>query len=132
MEYIKYNKIDKIGNNAFKGCVSLEKFNISSDIKEIGINAFMNMPKITATASNVEIAQAVASSGANKITLDISEIPEEESKDLSFEIGNIDTFELIGKDKEYKGLSVKSDAVNTIINGVNFTKNTKNTNGTIF
>ena len=44
----------------------------------------MNMPKITATASNVEIAQAVASSGANKITLDISEIPEEESKDLSF------------------------------------------------
>ena len=85
----------------------------------------MNMPKITATASNVEIAQAVASSGANKITLDISEIPEEESKDLSFEIGNIDTFELIGKDKEYKGLSVKSDAVNTIINGVNFTKNTK-------
>ena len=60
----------------------------------------MNMPKITATASNVEIAQAVASSGANKITLDISEIPEEESKDLSFEIGDIDTFELIGKDKE--------------------------------
>lgn len=73
----------------------------------------------------LKLAQAVASSGANKITLDISQIPEEESKDLSFETGNIDTFELIGKDKEYKGLSVKADAVNTIINGVNFTKNTK-------
>ncbi|WP_337870642.1 InlB B-repeat-containing protein, partial [Hominilimicola sp.] len=29
------------------------------------------------------------------------------------------------KDKEYKGLSVKSDSLNTIINGVNFTQNTK-------
>ena len=125
LEYIKYNKLNKIGNSAFEGCVSLKKFNISSEIKELGINSFMNMPKITATASNVEIAQAVASSGANKITLDISEIPEEESKDLSFEIGDIDTFELIGKDKEYKGLSVKSDSLNTIINGVNFTQNTK-------
>ena len=125
LQYVLSPGVTKIGKNAFKGCSSLEEFTLPDDIEELGENAFENSPKITATASNVEIAQAVASSGANKITLDISEIPEEESKDLSFEIGNIDTFELIGKDKEYKGLSVKSDAVNTIINGVNFTKNTK-------
>lgn len=44
------------------------------------LNSFMNMPKNYGNASNVEIAQAIASSGANKITLDISEIPEEEQK----------------------------------------------------
>lgn len=125
LQYVLSPGVTKIGKDAFKGCSSLEEFTLPDDIEKLGENAFENSPKITATASNVEIAQAVASSGANKITLDISQIPEEESKDLSFEIGNIDTFELIGKDKEYKGLSVKADAVNTIINGVNFTKNTK-------
>ena len=71
------------------------------------------------------MAQSVASCGAERISLDISSIPESESANMFFDIGEITSFELQGKDKEYKGLSVKSDANTTVINGVTFTGNTQ-------
>ena len=117
--------VEKIGNNAFKGCTSLDEFTIPQEITQVGNNAFEGAPAIKATASSASLAQAIASSGANSISLDISAIPVNEAKNMSFDIGEIDSFELQGKDKEYKGLSVKSDALKTVINGISFTENTK-------
>ena len=125
LKYIMSPGVTKIGNRAFAGCTSLEKFTIPADITVLGTDAFAGVPEIAAVASNADIAQAAASSGADKITLDISEIPDGENAGMAFEIGRISAFELQGKDKEYKGLSVKSDAETTVINGVTFTQNTK-------
>lgn len=125
LKYIISPGVTKIGNKAFAGCTSLEKFTVPADVTSLGENAFTNVPEISAAASSAEVAKAVASSGADKITLDISEIPAAESVDMDFEIGNISSFELLGKNKQYRGLSIKSTADTTIINGVNFIENTK-------
>ena len=117
--------ITKIGNNAFSGCESLSTFSIPTEITEIGENAFTNAPKIVATAANSDVASAIASSGVLNVTLDIAAIPADEATDMAFEIGEIESFELQGKDKEYKGLSVESNAHTTIINGITFTENKK-------
>ncbi|MBE7060031.1 MAG: hypothetical protein E7389_04345 [Ruminococcaceae bacterium] len=117
--------VTKIGDNAFKGCTSLSTFTLPEFTESVGNNAFEGVPSVSSVAQGTEVAQAVASCGADSITLDISAIPENEAQNMEFSIGEISTFELIGKDKEYKGLSIKSDAETTIINGVTFTENNK-------
>ena len=118
LRYIYAPAVTKIGNNAFKGCASLEEFEIPADITSVGTNAFEGVSNITAIASNKSVAQAVAVSGAENIVLDISSATD--MADAEIEIGNIASFELQGKDKEYSGLSVKSNAQTTVINGVKF------------
>ena len=125
LEYILCPGVTKIGDNAFSGCTSLEGYIIPDEVASLGENAFENVLNVNATASNVEMAQAVAACGADNIILDISAIPDDESEGMELVVGNIASFELQGKDKEYKGLSVKSDAAKTVINGVTITGNTK-------
>ncbi len=125
LEYLLCPGVTEIGNSAFSGCTSLESFALPVEITTVGENAFEGVPEVKATASNADIAQAVAACGAENIVLDISAIPSEETEGMEFVIGDIESFELQGKDKEYKGLSVKSDAAKTVINGVTITENTK-------
>lgn len=121
LEYVISPGVTKIGNNAFSGCTSLNEFNISSDITYVGTNAFKNVPKIKAVASSADVAQAISSSGSENVVLDISAVPVSSSGNMSLDVGNITSFELQGKDEEYSGLSLKSDAETTVINGVKFT-----------
>ena len=125
LEYIYCPGVTKIGDNVFKGCTSLSKFVLPTNVTELGENAFEGVPEIKVIASNADVAQRAASSGADNIVLDISSILPNEVNNMSFEVDNITSFELQGKDKEYKGLSVKSDAITTVINGITFTENTK-------
>lgn len=125
LEYLLCPGVTEIGNSAFSGCTVLESFTLPVEITSLGENAFESVPEVKAVASNVEVAQAVAACGAGKVVLDISSIPDEENSNLEFVIGEIELFELQGKDKEYKGLSLKSDAAKTVINGVTITENTK-------
>ncbi len=125
LEYVMAPSITSIGDNAFSGCESLAEFKISEHIVNVGEHAFVDAPSITAVASSVDVAKAIAESGAKNIVLDISKIPDDENSDLEIEIGEIDSFKLIGQSKEYKGLSLKSDAVTTVVNGITFTENTK-------
>lgn len=120
LKYVISPGVTRIGNDSFKGCSSLNTFTLPEDVTYLGDNAFEGAPSIKAAASNVDVAAAVASSGANNIVLDISSVPENEITNTAFEIGAIESFELQGKDKEYKGISVKSDAGTTVINGVKF------------
>lgn len=118
LKYVIAPGVTKIGNNAFKNCTSLKDFSIPTDITEIGNNAFENAPSIKVNASNALVAKAAASSGAKKIVLDISSLNSNDTENLEFNIGFINSFELQGKDKEYKNLRIKSDAETTVINGV--------------
>lgn len=118
LKYMIAPGVTKIGNNAFKNCTSLKDFSIPTDITEIGNNAFENAPSIKVNASNALVAKAAASSGAKKIVLDISSLNSNDTENLEFNIGFINSFELQGKDKEYKNLRIKSDAETTVINGV--------------
>ena len=125
LKYVLSQNITKIGANAFRGCTSLASFAVPASVTEIGENAFEGVPEISAVVSTVGMAEIVAASGAEGIILNISEIPEDEAENMTFEIGEKTLFELRGGDRTYKGMSVKSDALTTIINGVTFSDNTR-------
>lgn len=125
LEHIICPGVTKIGEKAFSGCTSLGSYILPVEVTEIEENAFEGVPEVKATASSIKMAQAVASCGARNIVLDISSIPDVETDGMELNIGNIESFELQGKDKEYKGINVKSDADRTVINGVTITENTK-------
>lgn len=108
----------RIGDNAFKGCVSLSTFSLPNEIESVGENAFDGIQGLSSRAPTKEIAEIVANSNARNITLDISGIVAEDFSDLPLNIGEIETFKLLGAHKEYKGLTVDSDARETIISGI--------------
>ena len=107
-----------IGANAFKGCTSLSEFTLPNEIETVGDGAFDGIPAIKSKAPTKEIANSVANSNVQNITLDISNIEADDFSDMSFDIGEIETFKLLGGYKEYKGLNINSDAQTTIISGV--------------
>ncbi len=117
--------VTKIGNNAFKGCTSLSTFILPDNTESIGTNAFEGVTSIKVSASTKAVAEEAAACNANNIVLDISNVPEDEILNMQLNVANTTSFELQGKDKEYKGLSIKSDAATTVINGVTFTENKK-------
>lgn len=117
--------VTKIGDRAFAGCESLNSFTISEDITEVGTDAFEGVSSINAVASSLEVAQAVAQSGASNIVLNISAIPDNEKSGIEFNVGAIESFELRGGNKEYPGLSITSDANSTVLNRITFTQNTR-------
>ena len=111
-----------IGANAFKGCISLSEFTLPNEIEYIGEEAFDGIPAIKSNAPTKEIASIVANSNIQNITLDISSIEADDFSDMSFAVGEIQTFKLLGGTddgaKEYRGLNISSDALTTIISGI--------------
>lgn len=108
----------RIGADAFRGCSSLSEFSLPNEIETIGENAFDGINAIKSKAPSKEIANIVANSNVRNIILDISDIEAENFEDMSFDIGEIESFKLFGGTKEYKGLSINSDAHDTVISGV--------------
>lgn len=118
LEYIICSAVTSFGDNAFAGCTSLAEFTIPSDIISVGKDAFLGVDSISAVASSATVAQEIAASGANNVVLDISEIPDSDSSNMSLEVGAISSFELWGKDKTYTNLSMSSAAETTVLTGV--------------
>ncbi len=114
----------RIRENAFKGCTSLSDFALPNELEYLGNGAFDGVPSIKANAFTIAIANAVANSNAENIILDISNINETDFSTMAFDVGYIKSFKLLGGYKTYSGLSIKSNAENTVISGVNL-ENTK-------
>lgn len=134
----------KIGAEAFSGCTSLDKYNISSSITEIGKNAFMGVDEIYVSAIDAEnalkeaqaqnpdlsteellasartITQNVVNSaintGAQNVTLNISKIAN--GTILTLNVPEITSFELQGGLKEYNDLKLTSKAANTTLKDI--------------
>ncbi|MBQ7572877.1 MAG: InlB B-repeat-containing protein [Clostridia bacterium] len=124
LKYVYAPGVTKIGENAFKGCTALEAFTVSDKVIELGESAFDGVnSQITVYATNKSVANAAAKSGADNLVLNLSGITDSDNIELN--VGEISNFELYGGDKEYKGMSIKSDASTTVINGVAITENTK-------
>lgn len=125
LKYVIAPGVTKIGENAFSGCTSLQSFSVPREVTDVGKYAFDGVPEVTAEAANSEVAMAIASSGAESIILDIGAIDSKQTDNLAFDVGNIDYFELRGKNREYVNLSLKSGATTTVINGVTIKDSTK-------
>ena len=120
-----------IGDEAFSGCSSLEKYNIPSAVKAVGENAFFGVSKISANVLNSEFAleysdndeeraktlthnliNSITNSGSTNIILNIANIIDR--CELSIGVPEIESFELIGgKAKILDDFQLNSKASNT-------------------
>ena len=132
----------KIGAEAFSGCESLEKYNVTSAITHIGIDAFKGIAEINVNALDEKYALAAAddpqlsedeilenakaltqnvissaiNSGAQNITLNISNIIK--GTVLTLDVPEIASFELQGGLKAYDDLKLTSDAITTTLKDI--------------
>lgn len=119
--------VTKIGDEAFKDCISMEIVAVDSYIKSIGKKAFSGCERLLVNVANIEVAEAAVTSGAKNICLYVNAeiIKGGENalvgKTLTVPDGTED-FAFCGYGYTYAGLSIESNAKNTIINKMNFVK----------
>lgn len=131
----------KIGSEAFSGCTSLNKFNVSEYVTAIGTDAFADAAKVTINAINADTALALAEelaqtagaealrekaveisqkfiaaavqSGAQEVVLDLPTMMD--GVELTLDVPAISRFELKGGKKSYAELKMISRATETVI-----------------
>lgn len=115
--------VTKIGNNAFKGCTNLAKFSVDNKVVELGENAFEGVPEIMVNAANSAVADNAITCGANAITLNISKV-DGKYNNKTINVGS-DTgyFALYSDGSAVENLQVISSADETVINNIEFVKN---------
>jgi len=102
--------VTSIGDHAFKGCENLEKFSVDNMVTHVGEGAFEGVPSVSAMAYDSTVADAILSSGAASIELDLTMLAD------SFDNRTIEIpattkyFGLIGGGKEFSNLNIKSEA----------------------
>ena len=127
--------VTKIGKNAFKGCTSLgllssnngetkiNAFALDNKIEFIGEDAFDGVPHITIMAKNSALVDSTIAAGANKISIDLSELEDDYNNRKICISENIEYFALIGGGKTYQNLSIESNAKETFISNITLTEN---------
>lgn len=140
LEWIHGFGITTIGDYAFRGCTSLNNFKVDEYIKEVGVNAFQDVPSVSITAATTKAAEAVVYSGAEAITLNLSKLgeptkldeileTEEEAKAENFNNKKLvitdatKYFGFISDGVSYENLQIESDAAETFISNAKFVKN---------
>lgn len=124
LQLVYGSEIRSIGNNAFDGCTSLGAFKVSSTVRSIGENAFRGVDSITVTASGLDVVLGAINSGAKNITINISAIADQMEGVTLVIPDTVETFELQGGRNTFNGLRIKSDAAETILNGITIREST--------
>ncbi len=112
--------VTKIGDDAFKGCTSFQAMKLPVTVTSVGSNAFEGVQEVSLVASNKEVAEAIVTSGAKNITLNISNIADEVTGTSFVVPETAESFALQGGAEQYHSVKVKSDARVTTINGMIF------------
>lgn len=116
--------VTKIGNNAFKGCTNLKKFSIDNKVTVLGENAFEGVPEVMVNAANSTVADNAVTCGADRITLNISKV-EGKYNNKTINVGSdTEYFALYSDGSAVENLQVVSSAKETVINNIEFIKNT--------
>ncbi len=115
--------VTKIGNNAFKDCVSLNKYTVDKYINVLGTNAFENVPEVDVVASNTSVVANAVACGAKKLSINIADMEGSYDNKKITVSDSTDYFSFIGNGTPIKNLSVDSNAKETVINNVTFESN---------
>ena len=124
LQFVYGSEIRSIGNNAFDGCTSLGAFKVSSTVESIGENAFRGVDSIVVTASSLDVVLGAINSGAKNITINISAIADQMDGVTLVIPDTVESFELQGGRNTFNGLRIKSDAGETILNGITIREST--------
>lgn len=116
LESVEAASLTKIGDNAFAGCPKLRVCAVGDTVESLGTNVFVGMESVTVNAANDSIVGAALQSGAKNLQLSISEKCKS-LDDLTLNVPqSVDVFTFNGFGREYRNLSIESDAKQTVIN----------------
>ena len=124
LQLVYGSEIRSIGKNAFDGCTSLGAFKVSSTVESIGENAFRGVDSIVVTASSLDVVLGAINSGAKHITINISAIADQMEGVTLVIPDTVESFALQGGRNTFNGLRIKSDAGETILNGITIRQST--------
>lgn len=119
--------IISIGENAFKNCSDIEHAVVTAKVTSLGVGAYEGVGHLYIGLANEAVAEAAAQSGAKQITMFTGELSDklDEFKGKKLEIPNTaDYFEFNGNNQDFSGLSIVSDAGETVLNKARFTGST--------
>ncbi|MGN1154704.1 MAG: leucine-rich repeat protein, partial [Agathobacter sp.] len=112
---INGTSIESIGDNAFKDCVKLHSFNVSSDITNLGKNAFAGTDFLEVDAANSNVVSAAIESGARHIVVNLQNLSDSlDGKELVIPEETC-LFVLRGYGNSYRNLNIISHARTTKI-----------------
>lgn len=117
-KFVGFN-IEEIGNNAFKGAIQLDQWNIGSNLIRLGENALDKPYSLNINAANAGIVKSATSSEAKNITIDMAHMVDSLDNEELIVTDATDSYALNGYGKEFSNLTIKSDADSTKINRVN-------------
>lgn len=122
--WVSGGNIASIGKNAFENCTEMTDAIVSSGISSLGAGAYNGIQNLYIDLSNESVAEAAAQSGAKHITMFTSALSDklDEFNGKKLEVPNTaDYFEFNGNNQEFSGLSIVSDAGETVLNKARFT-----------
>ena len=111
--------VDSIGENAFKGCTAIKDAFVSVMVDSLGENAYEGVGHLYIGVANESVAQAAAKSGADRITMFTGNLADRLDGFSGKKLEIPDSaryFEFNGNDQTFCGLSITSDAQETVLN----------------
>lgn len=111
--------VTSVGDNAFKDCPLLSEWDISSAVTKLGSNSFDGAKVFTVKAANSSVVEHALKSGAEDITIGVDMLSDSlDNKKLNVPAGT-KSISFNGYGKTYNNLSINSNAEKTIINRLN-------------
>lgn len=108
-----------IGDSAFEGCTLLDEWSLSSKIKSIGKDSFKGAEYLIVNAENPSVVSNALKSGAQKIIVGINDMTGTLDQVTLKVPEGTKQFVLKGYGKTYTNLTIDSDASSTVLNRVN-------------
>lgn len=112
-----------IGDNAFKDCPFLDKWDISTAITKLGSNSFAGAKVLTVKAANESIVDNAINSGAEDITIGLDKLSDSIDGNKYTTAKNTKSITLNAYGKSFKNVNIVSDADKTVINRMNIEGN---------
>lgn len=112
-----------IGDEAFKDCTSLKTFYVDEYIKSLGSNAFDNINEIVVRAANGRVVDAAIDSGANRITINVSNIEDSLDNKIIKVGAEKEYFAFISNGSSYNNMQIVSEAKETYLSNIVFENN---------
>lgn len=124
--------VTSIGKEAFAGCINLgrinentvDEFSVDNLVTYLGDDAFKDVPSVSVMAANAQVVDAVISSGAKSIKVNMKYVADGTYDNKLIDIPDgTESFTLIGNGKTFKNLQVISKAKTTALGNITFVEN---------
>ena len=126
LRFVEAYGVTSIGERAFANCSSLEHNSVSSSVTSLGVGAFDGAGALNVNAASKDVVTNAVLSGAKSVTIDCAYLPKDNDvlDGVLLDVpSSVDHFELNGDERTFNGLSINSNAGETVLNKINIVGN---------